>query len=241
MTEAEPRVVLEEPRINESQEFKPVQDVLPFMSSLGHYSPPQLSFLEDPPENKLKQDPKSLIANSRRVEKKLFDFGVEGRVQEVNGGPVITMYEFAPAPGVKISKIANLADDLTLALRSEAIRVVGPLPGKGTMGIEIPNSIREVVYLKEIIAGKAFQETQASLPLILGKDAVGRHMVTDLTRMPHLLIAGAPARASRSASTPCSCPSSTAPRPWRFGCSWSTPKGSSCRSTTASPTCSTRW
>ncbi len=191
MTEAEPRVVLEEPRINESQEFKPVQDVLPFMSSLGHYSPPQLSFLEDPPENKLKQDPKSLIANSRRVEKKLFDFGVEGRVQEVNGGPVITMYEFAPAPGVKISKIANLADDLTLALRSEAIRVVGPLPGKGTMGIEIPNSIREVVYLKEIIAGKAFQETQASLPLILGKDAVGRHMVTDLTRMPHLLIAGA--------------------------------------------------
>ena len=191
MTETPPKVVLEEPKINEPLEFKPVQDALPFMADLEHYTPPSLSFLEDPPEDRLRQDPKSLIANSRRVEKKLFDFGVEGRVQEVNGGPVITMYEYAPAPGVKISRITNLADDLTLALRAEAIRVVGPLPGKGTMGIEIPNSIREVVYLKEIIAGKAYRESEASLPLILGKDAVGRHMVTDLTKMPHLLIAGA--------------------------------------------------
>jgi len=112
-------------------------------------------------------------------------------VVEVNGGPVITMYEFKPAPGIKISRITNLADDLALALKAEAIRVVGPLPGKGTMGVEIPNATREMVILKEILSGAAYQEAKGGIPLVLGKDAVGRPYVTDLTKMPHLLIAGA--------------------------------------------------
>lgn len=186
-----PKIVIEEPAVFEESEPEPVQEVLPFMSELGHYTSPPLNLLDDPPPDRPRVDPKSLAANSRLVEKKLYDFNVEGQVVEVNGGPVITMYEFEPAAGIKISRIVNLADDLALALRAESIRVVGPLPGKGTMGIEIPNSVREMVALKEILAGPAYREAKGGLPVVLGKDAFGRPYVTDLTKMPHLLIAGA--------------------------------------------------
>jgi len=186
-----PKIVVEEPTFNEPVKIEPVQEVLPFMAAEGRYNLPPLSLLDDPPKSRTRQEPKWLTANSRRLEKKLFDFGVEGQVVEVNGGPVITMYEFKPAPGIKISRITNLADDLALALKAEAIRVVGPLPGKGTMGVEIPNATREMVILKEILSGAAYQEAKGGIPLVLGKDAVGRPYVTDLTKMPHLLIAGA--------------------------------------------------
>jgi S-DNA-T family DNA segregation ATPase FtsK/SpoIIIE len=133
----------------------------------------------------------SLIMNSRLLEKKLKDFGVDGQVTEVSPGPVITMYEFEPAPGVKISRITGLADDLAMAMRAVSIRIVAPLPGKAVIGIEIPNSQRETVGLKEILASQEFMGSKARLTLALGMDILGLPVVTNLAKMPHLLIAGA--------------------------------------------------
>jgi S-DNA-T family DNA segregation ATPase FtsK/SpoIIIE len=125
------------------------------------------------------------------LEKKLLDFNVEGDVSEVKPGPVVTMYEFAPAPGVKVNKISGLADDLSMALKALSIRIVAPIPGRGVVGIEIPNREREMVYLKEIFASQEYQKTGGRLPLVLGKDIFGQTVVADLSKMPHLLVAGA--------------------------------------------------
>jgi len=125
------------------------------------------------------------------LEKKLADFGVEGRVVSVAPGPVITTFEYEPAPGVKISKIAGLADDLSLALRALSVRIVAPIPGKSVIGIEIPNAVREIVRFKEVIISSAFEKSKSKLTICLGKDIVGEPIVTDLGQMPHLLIAGA--------------------------------------------------
>ena len=132
----------------------------------------------------------NLIANSRTLEKKLSDFGVEGKVMEVKPGPVITMYEFEPAPGVKINKITNLADDLALALRAPSIRIIAPIPGKGAIGIEIPNQERDPVRLRDVLDHSAFKDSAFRLPIALGEDIVGAPVIADLIRMPHLLIAG---------------------------------------------------
>ena len=129
--------------------------------------------------------------NARRLEKKLADFGVEGEVREILPGPVITMYEFKPAPGIKISKVAGLSDDLALTLRAPSIRIVAPIPGKAAIGIEIPNNQREMVYLKEVLSSPSYKNSKYKLPIALGKDITGLPVVTDLSRMPHLLVAGA--------------------------------------------------
>lgn len=132
----------------------------------------------------------NLIANSRILEKKLSDFGVEGKVMEVKPGPVITMYELEPAPGVKINKITNLSDDLALALRAPSIRIIAPIPGKGAIGIEIPNQERDPVRLRDVLDHAAFKDSPCRLPIALGEDIVGAPVIADLIRMPHLLIAG---------------------------------------------------
>ncbi|MDR0882232.1 MAG: DNA translocase FtsK, partial [Candidatus Adiutrix sp.] len=132
-----------------------------------------------------------LTANARLLESKLSDFGVEGRVLEVSGGPVITMYEYQPAPGVKISKVAGLSDDLTMAMRAISIRVVAPLPGKAAIGIEIPNPDRSTVSFREVVESEVFQKSTSVLSLVLGVDIMGAPVVADLAKMPHLLIAGA--------------------------------------------------
>ncbi|MFH1075650.1 MAG: DNA translocase FtsK [Pseudomonadota bacterium] len=119
------------------------------------------------------------------------DFGVSGKVVEVCPGPIITTFEYEPAPGVKINKITNLADDLALSLKATSIRMVGHIPGKGATGIEVPNMDRAVVKLKEILVDSAFQESNSRLTIVLGKDISGTPVVADLGRMPHLLIAGA--------------------------------------------------
>ncbi len=184
----------EPPRIDLPQEWppaRPTQDRLPFTTGGGEYQIPMLSLLDDVDADSSRLEAKSLELNSRLLEKKLFDFGVEGQVQEVHPGPVITQYEFAPAPGVKIARIVSLADDLALALRAPSIRIVAPLPGKGCLGVEIPNSKRQPVSLKELLGRPEFKEAQEALPLVLGKDIVGQIYLTDLARMPHLLIAGA--------------------------------------------------
>lgn len=170
----------------------PEQELLPFMDTGARFKLPSLDLLSDRPEGKtVVQHRESLEMNARLLERKLADFGIEGEVTEILPGPVITMYEYSPAPGIKISKIAGLADDLALALRAPSIRIVAPIPGKAAIGIEIPNNQREMVYLKEVLQSSAYRDSKNTLPIALGKDITGAPVVTDLTRMPHLLVAGA--------------------------------------------------
>jgi S-DNA-T family DNA segregation ATPase FtsK/SpoIIIE len=124
------------------------------------------------------------------LERTLADFDVEGKVSEVHPGPVITLFEFEPAPGMKVSQILNRQDDLALALKAQRIRIVAPIPGKAAVGIEIPNRIKATVSLREILSSPAFQDSTDALPLALGKDVAGVPFATSLERMPHLLIAG---------------------------------------------------
>ena len=128
---------------------------------------------------------------SKLLEKKLEDFGVNGEVVAVTPGPVITTFEYAPAPGVKINKIVNLSDDLALALRAISIRIVAPIPGKAVIGIEVPNADRETVRFKEIVSSDAYENAKSKLTICLGKDIVGNPVAATLDKMPHLLIAGA--------------------------------------------------
>jgi S-DNA-T family DNA segregation ATPase FtsK/SpoIIIE len=151
-----------------------------------------LDLLDELPETKdLEIQRESLEMNARRLEKKLADYSVQGEVAEIHPGPVITMYEFKPAPGIKISKVAGLSDDLALALRAPSIRIVAPIPGKAAIGIEIPNNQRDSVYLNEILASHAYKDTTFKLTIALGKDITGSPVITDLSKMPHLLVAGA--------------------------------------------------
>ena len=122
---------------------------------------------------------------------KLRSFGVKSEIGGRTTGPVVTQFEVVPAPGVKVNKIANLDADLALAMKARSIRIVAPIPGKGAVGVEIPNPEPEIVYLREIIESSAFRFSKADLPLALGKDLAGRPYIADLTRMPHVLIAGA--------------------------------------------------
>jgi S-DNA-T family DNA segregation ATPase FtsK/SpoIIIE len=151
---------------------------------------PPFTLLEESQHKDVRVKRDSLVTNSRILEKKLSDFGVEGRVVEVMPGPVITIYELEPAPGVKINKIVNLSDDLALALMAPSIRILAPIPGKSVIGIEIPNLKREHVFLKEVLDNDSFLESSFRLPIALGVNFVGTPVVADLTKMPHLLIAG---------------------------------------------------
>jgi S-DNA-T family DNA segregation ATPase FtsK/SpoIIIE len=174
----------------EKEALAPVQEAFEFLEPSGTYHRPPLSLLDHEGEGAKPVDRDSLTMQARILEKKLKDFNVEGEVVEVKPGPVVTMYEFAPAPGVKVSKIAGLSDDLTMALKALSIRIVAPIPGRGVVGIEIPNKERETVWLKEIIESEEFQKTGGRLPMALGKDIFGRTVVADLAKMPHLLVAG---------------------------------------------------
>ena len=166
------------------------QRAFEFLESNQAFQLPSSSLLEADVEKRQKIDRDSLIANSRILEKKLLDYGVEGRVVEVRPGPVITVYEFEPAPGVKVSRIVNLSDDLALALSAISIRIVAPIPGKSVVGIEVPNTVRETVFLKEIIDSDPFRGSKSKVSFGLGKDISGEPFVVDLARMPHLLVAG---------------------------------------------------
>jgi DNA segregation ATPase FtsK/SpoIIIE, S-DNA-T family len=156
----------------------------------GYKLPP--SELLDPSEGEqFKIDKETLHANSLILQKKLEDFGVEGEVVAVRPGPVITMYEFKPAAGVKVRRIVMLADDLAMALRAVSVRILAPIPGESVVGIEIPNPRRETVYLREVIESESYRGTDSKITLALGKDIGGTPFATDLGRMPHLLVAGA--------------------------------------------------
>jgi S-DNA-T family DNA segregation ATPase FtsK/SpoIIIE len=156
----------------------------------GKFNLPSLTLLDQIPRKDTRMKRDSLIATARILETKLADFSVEGKVVEVKPGPVITLYELEPAPGVKINKITNLSDDLALALRAPSIRIIAPIPGKAAVGIEIPNNAREPVQLLDVLDHEAFLQSSLRLPIALGVDIVGSPVITDLIRMPHLLIAG---------------------------------------------------
>ena len=167
----------------------PEQFKLPEIS--GGYKLPPLELLDPPEREQFKIDRETLQANSLILQKKLADFGVEGEVVAVRPGPVITMYEFKPAAGVKVRRIVLLADDLAMALRAVSVRILAPIPGESVVGIEIPNPKRETVFLREVIESPAYQTAESKITLALGKDIGGTPFTTDLSRMPHLLVAGA--------------------------------------------------
>ncbi len=167
----------------------PEQFKLPEITS-GYKLPP-LDLLDPPEREQFKIDKETLQANSLILQKKLADFGVEGEVVAVRPGPVITMYEFKPAAGVKVRRIVMLADDLAMALRAVSVRILAPIPGESVVGIEIPNPKREMVFLREVIESPAYQSADSKITLALGKDIGGGPFTTDLSRMPHLLVAGA--------------------------------------------------
>jgi len=152
---------------------------------------PPVGLLQAPSATELKRTRVELQDNAETLRRKLADFEVDGRIVQVSPGPIITSYEFEPAAGVKVAQVVNLADDLALALKAASVRIVGPIPGRGTVAVEVPNDEWATVYLREIFVSAEFAESKGKLPLALGKDVNGMPVVADLTAMPHLLVAGA--------------------------------------------------
>ena len=162
------------------QQIKPKRD----------YVLPSLDIFTEPPSGGLIVDEAGIREKSLLLEQTLKEFGVVGKVQEVKTGPVITSFEYDPAPGIKVSKIAGLADDLARALSALNVRIVAPIPGKSVVGIEVPNSKRGAVFAKEVLFSREFRQAEDKLTMGLGKDILGRTAFTDLAKIPHLLIAG---------------------------------------------------
>jgi S-DNA-T family DNA segregation ATPase FtsK/SpoIIIE len=171
---------------------KPEQEAFRFNDAehSGPFELPDISIFAQPPEGERSYDRDSLLMNSKILEKKLADFGVTGRVVRVHPGPVITMYEYEPAAGIKVNRIVGLTDDLTMALRAISIRIIAPLPGKSVVGIEVPNPRRETVYLREMLESDSFRKSKSPLAVAMGKDIFGNSVTSDLAKMPHLLVAG---------------------------------------------------
>jgi S-DNA-T family DNA segregation ATPase FtsK/SpoIIIE len=157
----------------------------------GPFKLPDIALFQRPPVANRSYDRDSLIMNSRILEKKLADFGVGGRVVTVHPGPVVTMYEFEPASGVKVNRIVTLSDDLALALRALSVRIIAPLPGKSVVGIEVANAEREIVYIRDVLEADSFRSRTSKLTVALGKDIFGNTAHAELSKMPHLLVAGA--------------------------------------------------
>jgi S-DNA-T family DNA segregation ATPase FtsK/SpoIIIE len=160
-------------------------------SSDVDYTLPDLDLLNDAPDEDGSPDREHLLEGAQTLERSLASFGIEGKVMQVNPGPVISCYEVQPPPGVKVNRIVNLADDLALVMKARGIRIQAPIPGKAAVGVEVPNKKPSIVYLKEILESGSFQSSGSKLMLALGKTAAGEPFCTDLAEMPHLLIAGA--------------------------------------------------
>ena len=168
------------PREEEPKEKKVVQESFEFVKDISPYQLPPTSLLDAVEKREMKIDKESLQVNARILEKKLQDYGIDGRVTEVHPGPVITMYEFEPAPGIKVSRISNLADDLAMALTAVSIRIIAPIPGKAVVGIEVPNKVRQTVYLRDIIESGPFASSRSYMTLALGKTIAGEPFVAEL-------------------------------------------------------------
>jgi S-DNA-T family DNA segregation ATPase FtsK/SpoIIIE len=156
----------------------------------GAFKLPVTDLLEYQPPQAPDMDKQGLYDMAERLEQAMANYGVRGKVREIHMGPVVTMYEFAPAPGTRTGKIANLEKDLAMALEAQAVRIVAPIPGKAVVGVEVPNRNRETVYLKEILEDSCFSGAASKLQVGLGKDIKGAPVSVNLGKMPHLLVAG---------------------------------------------------
>ncbi len=152
---------------------------------------PSTTLLAAPTVSTTQTDHEALRRTAEQLEQALLEFKIKGHVTGITPGPVVTMFEFEPAPGVKLSTISNLSADLARVIRAQSVRIVAPIPGKGVVGLEVPNQNREMVFLRELLEDASFRGNKCKLPLAIGKDISGEPVVTDLARMPHLLVAGA--------------------------------------------------
>ena len=180
--------------VEEKKEDKTKQEMvfehLPLEEEDENYEFPPIDILTQGEERTLKGGKKAIADNAAKLQKTLYSFGVSAKVENVSIGPAITRYELKPAEGVRVSKIANLADDIALNLAATSIRIEAPIPGKQAVGIEVPNKENEIVHLREILESTKFQDSSSKLAFALGKDVAGEEVVTDIAKMPHVLIAG---------------------------------------------------
>ena len=156
-----------------------------------HYEFPPITLLTQGKDKSDKNSEKMLLATAEKLRRTLYSFGVSAKVENVSVGPAITRYELAPAEGVRVSKIANLSDDIALSLEAETIRIEAPIPGKHTVGIEVPNKEKNMVPLRDIIESDEFIDSKSKVAFALGKNVAGEIVVSDIAKMPHMLIAGA--------------------------------------------------
>ena len=154
------------------------------------FTPPPITILTGEASAAAPIDREGLTATAEKLRQKLASFGIQGQVTQIRPGPVVTMFEFLPAAGVKVSRIASLADDLAMAMEALRVRIVAPIPGRGVVGIEVPNKERQMVVLRELAEQDVFQKSHSKLAMCLGKDIEGMPYIADLAKMPHLLIAG---------------------------------------------------
>ncbi|TAM38273.1 DNA translocase FtsK [bacterium] len=164
--------------------------VKPQELKIGDYHLPSVDLLDQPPEPDTRQMKEDLEASARILEDTLQDFGIEAKVTDIIRGPVITRYELEPAPGVKINRIEALSDDIALAIKAQSVRIIAPIPGKGRVGVEVPNLHSSLVCIKDLLTSAEYHKQKSALTLALGKDITGRSVFGDLDDMPHLLIAG---------------------------------------------------
>jgi S-DNA-T family DNA segregation ATPase FtsK/SpoIIIE len=157
----------------------------------GEWKIPPLSLLNKNEQVRKEVEKEVYYKISKQLEQKLKNFGVSGSVVGISPGPVVTTYEYSPAPGIKINKIVGLSDDLALGLKAQSVRVVGSIPGKAALGIEIPNDDRQIVYIRDLLGSETYRQNSSKLSIALGLDVVGNAAIADLSKMPHLLIAGA--------------------------------------------------
>jgi S-DNA-T family DNA segregation ATPase FtsK/SpoIIIE len=185
-----PKIV--EPLATKKKELaqKPAEPKPDYIPAAGGYHLPELALLDYEEAVDDKIDKGAMLALADKLGKTLADYGVKGTVAEIHPGPVVTMYEFVPAPGTKLSKITALSNDLAMSLQALRVRIVAPIPGKGSVGIEVPNKTRATVYLKEILVDEHVQKAKSRLTIGLGKDIAGAPVAVDLAKMPHLLVAG---------------------------------------------------
>ena len=196
-TAAKPKITVSDagilkPKIQIKTRPFQIQDskVKPQEIKISDYHLPSLDLLDSPPPLEARQIKEDLTNNAHILEDTLEDFGISVKVTNIERGPVITRYELQPAPGIKLNRIVALNDDIALTMKAQSVRIVAPIPGKGRVGVEVPNMQSSFVYLKEVLASSEFQESASKLTLVLGKDIAGQPVVTDLSEMPHLLIAG---------------------------------------------------
>ena len=181
-----------EPKEKKEKPAKATQAAFEFMDDgKGVYRLPSMELLDPVPSTVKKITEKEMIAQSELLAQKLLDFDIQGRITQVHPGPVVTMFEFEPAPGVKVSRIVGLSDDLALSMKAASVRIQSPLPGKAAVGIEVPNNTRETVYFRQIVESTEYQSQRSRLKVPMGKDIFGASVVSSIEKMPHLLVAGA--------------------------------------------------